>query len=290
MKTPVKRKENILQLSRSQTDSGFLGLRMLDYRSRESDIIHCHDFHELVLVLRGAGLHLTEHGEEPIYPGDVFVIPPFQKHGYRNLKKLRIANFLYYPSRLRREFEELKRLPGYGMVRGESGDVLSLNQELFLKAQELTLQMEQERRKAAPGWMFLFRLLFFQLLTLVCRASSVHAAAPPSEQSIRVCRIIRFCEKNFGRKITLSELAEEVSCSVATLTRIFREQMEMSPVAYLNRLRLEHAAELLRTTGWPISEIAVRCGFPDSNYFTRTFRSAFSQSPRMYRREAAVRP
>lgn len=276
-------------LNRNLTGSSSLGLRLLDYHSRESDIMHSHDFHELVLVLRGAGLHLTEHGEYPIYPGDVFVIPPRRVHGYRNLKKLRIANFLYYPKQLRREFGELKRLHGSRRLSGESGELLTLNQELFLKAQELTLQMEQERRKAPPGWEFLFRLLFFQLLTLICRASSAHTETPPTEHSIRVCRIIRFCEKNFGRRITLAELAEEGACSIATLTRIFREQMDTSPVAYLNRLRLEHAAELLRTTGWPVSEIAVRCGFPDSNYFTRVFRLSFAQSPRTYRNQNTIR-
>ena len=65
--------------------------------------------------------------------------------------------------------------------------------------------------------------------------------------------------------------------------------MDTSPVAYLNRLRLEHAAELLRTTGWPVSEIAARCGFPDSNYFTRVFRLSFAQSPRTYRNQNTIR-
>ncbi len=276
-------------LNRNLIGNGSLELRLQDYHSRESDVMHSHDFHELVLVLRGAGLHLTEHGEYPIYPGDVFVIPPHRVHGYRNLKKLRIANFLYYPKQLKREFGKLKLLPGSGRLSGESGELLTLNQELFLKAQELTLQMEQERSKDPPGWTFLFRLLFFQLLTLICRASSAHTEAPLSEHSIRICRIIRFCEKNFGRKITLAELAEEGACSIATLTRIFREQTKTSPIAYLNRLRLEHAAELLRTTGRPVSEIAVRCGFPDSNYFTRVFRLSFAQSPRAYRNKNAIR-
>lgn len=262
-----------------------IDLKIEDYQFRDSDCSHCHNFHELVLVLGGAGLHLTDKGEYPIYPGDVFVIPPGALHGYRNLKKLRIANILYFPKRLKREFRELRSLPGFPLLDGREQSLQTLAPELFLKARELVLQMESESERADVGSRFLFRLLFFELLTQICRSPlNGRRKNQPVERSVRVCRVIRYCELHYRDSITLEDLAGEISCSVATLTRIFREETGNSPTAYLNRMRLEHAAELLRESTLSISEIAGRNGFADSNYFSLCFRKMFGQSPRAYRK------
>ena len=52
---------------------------------------------------------------------------------------------------------------------------------------------------------------------------------------------------------------------------------------YLLNLRLNHAAKLLATTDMPIMEVAIACGFEDSNYFSRAFNKNFHISPRAYR-------
>ena len=52
-----------------------LPLRIFNFR-QPNEIPHEHNFHELVLVRRGRGVHLTENGESPIRRGDVFLIPP----------------------------------------------------------------------------------------------------------------------------------------------------------------------------------------------------------------------
>ena len=73
--------------------------------------------------------------------------------------------------------------------------------------------------------------------------------------------------------------------SRSTLNRNFSKAFGMTPMRYLNKLRLDHAAELLASSNLSISEIARQCGFEDSNYFTRAFRRKFGTAPGQWRKK-----
>jgi AraC family L-rhamnose operon transcriptional activator RhaR/AraC family L-rhamnose operon regulatory protein RhaS len=49
-------------------------------------------------------------------------------------------------------------------------------------------------------------------------------------------------------------------------------------------IRIQKAAELLKSTERTITDIAFDCGFSDSNYFARCFRKIMDQTPNEYRR------
>jgi transcriptional regulator GlxA family with amidase domain len=53
---------------------------------------------------------------------------------------------------------------------------------------------------------------------------------------------------------------------------------------YLMRLRVERAREMIEQTDRSLTDIAMRCGFDDSSYFARVFRSLMGTSPGAYRK------
>ena len=65
--------------------------------------------------------------------------------------------------------------------------------------------------------------------------------------------------------------------------RKVREQMGVSPNDYLRRCRMERAAELLRSTELPISDICAQVGVPDAQYFSKVFKVYFETTPSAYR-------
>ena len=75
--------------------------------SRERDVIHYHDFYELVIVRSGSGEHITKDGSYAIYPGDAFLIRPGDRHGYCNLRQLELINLLYRPEKLHYLLDEI---------------------------------------------------------------------------------------------------------------------------------------------------------------------------------------
>ncbi|MEI3005996.1 MAG: AraC family ligand binding domain-containing protein [Victivallales bacterium] len=75
------------------------------------DIVHYHNFYELVAVRHGSGQHMTKDGTYSIYPGDVFLIRPGDPHGYCNMRQMELINLLYRPELLQELMEDLTKLP-----------------------------------------------------------------------------------------------------------------------------------------------------------------------------------
>ena len=59
----------------------------------------------------------------------------------------------------------------------------------------------------------------------------------------------------------------------------------MTPVTYINKLRLSKAKTLLANTNLSIEQISLKCGFNEYSYFTRLFKKQFGQTPTNYREE-----
>ena len=69
------------------------------------------------------------------------------------------------------------------------------------------------------------------------------------------------------------------------MARLFKSSVGLTPMAYVKKLRLEKAAELLASTDMNITETAEKCGFDDPNYFARLFKKSFGKTPREFKNE-----
>lgn len=81
-----------------------------------------------------------------------------------------------------------------------------------------------------------------------------------------------YMEQNYCRKITVEELAERSGYSASHFARQFTRVYGVSPIQYLNGIRILHAKNLLRTDQYTIAEIAQKCGFSNVYYFSRCFK------------------
>ena len=80
----------------------------------------------------------------------------------------------------------------------------------------------------------------------------------------------------------VGELAERLEVSQEYLTRCFFKYMGITPGKYLNQIRIENAKLLLRQGRHSVGFVSDACGFANSNYFARVFRSAVGMNPREY--------
>lgn len=94
-----------------------------------------------------------------------------------------------------------------------------------------------------------------------------------------------YIEQNFNQHITLEELATHCGISSTYFSEYFKNITNMTPFDYINKYRINHAAEMLLYTKKPITEIALSCGFNDLSYFSKTFRLQKGKTPRQYRAE-----
>lgn len=81
----------------------------------------------------------------------------------------------------------------------------------------------------------------------------------------------------------LENLADIANCSPRHLLRIFKENTGMTTRAYIQKLRLALALQLLQSTDWTIEDISEHCGFDDPRQFRRVWARQHSLPPSHYR-------
>ncbi|WCM29643.1 AraC family transcriptional regulator [Sphingomonas sp. QA11] len=92
---------------------------------------------------------------------------------------------------------------------------------------------------------------------------------------------------DWGRRLTIRDLAEACGLSVSYFARAFRETTGMPPHQWLMDERLKHATRLLLNTDLSLTEIALSCGFSDQSHMTRVFRQKEQHTPAEWRRSNA---
>lgn len=99
----------------------------------------------------------------------------------------------------------------------------------------------------------------------------------------RLQRARLYLEGNSDRVVRIGELAQLTSFSAWYFSKTFHSLYDESPQAASVRIRLDRAADLLRTTTMTIGEVAAACGFDNCCSFARAFRARHGMSATQYR-------
>lgn len=103
-----------------------------------------------------------------------------------------------------------------------------------------------------------------------------------------LARAQQILERDFRKALRIGALASEAGVSERTLLRRFRNVLGLTPVQYLQALRLERARELLESSRDSVDRITQRVGYEDVSSFRRLFKQATGISPAEYRRKFAA--
>jgi len=97
-------------------------------------------------------------------------------------------------------------------------------------------------------------------------------------------RTVAYIEANLGSKLAIGEMADLVALSKCYFSRAFKLTLGTSPMAYLGVRRVERAKLMMASTGQPLADIALACGFADQSHLSRYFRRIVGVSPSLWRR------
>ncbi len=95
--------------------------------------------------------------------------------------------------------------------------------------------------------------------------------------------VLKYIQEHISENITVENLANSVHFHPNYFTNIFKKYIGMPPIQYINKMRIERAKYLLRTTDSQINEIALKTGFCDGYYFSKAFKSYTGYSPSDFR-------
>ena len=94
---------------------------------------------------------------------------------------------------------------------------------------------------------------------------------------------IHYMRENIENRITMAEVLRYVGYSQSHFSTVFKKKTGMSPLSYFNRLKVEHACQLLKTTDLKVNMICYKVGIEDPLYFSRLFSKVMGMSPTDYR-------
>ena len=239
---------------------------------------HTHEFCELVLVWRGNGLHVLNDRPYRITRGDLFYIRAEDKHSYASVNDLVLQNVIYCPDRLRLNVDWAASIPGF-----KGTPHWRLSSSGMTQVRQLISQLEQESHKADSVANSMSELLFAQLVMTLRRHRFAADNPSATAQETPLDKLITTLAGSLNRSFALEKFCEQAQCSERVLRQQFRAQTGMTVNHYLRQLRICHAQYLLQHTEQMVSEVAMRCGFEDSNYFSVVFNREVGMTPVQWR-------
>lgn len=249
-----------------------------DLENRVPPFWHRHDYYELFLVERGAATHFINGRTERLERGAMVFVRPDDTHAFRALPEggCRIINVMFWPETAdhlhHRYGAELKAR--FFWSEGPVPETHLLRGPRMERAVNSAKELQTSRRSLSRVEQF--------LLFIMTRVVDYAAALP--EQSpdwlIRACSAARDPEvfrAGVPAFVARAGRGHEHVC------RSLQRHLGMSPSAYINRLRMEHAAMRLGSGDASVQDIAIDCGLENLSHFYKLFREHYGTTPRKYR-------
>ncbi len=244
---------------------------------------HVHDFYEINVVLKGCGNHILGDREISTSEGDVFVIPPFVSHSYRQTKNLNVFHLL-----LRQNF--LQNAPERSRVAGldlllEIEPFLRQNasNHLFLRlSQSQLLSLHDELYALLPGGTLDYpgaepvqnqaalKLLYYMAHLL--STQTIKSNTLPNEKEAAILAAIQYMREHYKESICIDDLCKACFVSRSTFMRGFKILCGCTPFQYLREYRIKMATEMLLTAKSK-SFVAQECGFYDLAHMQKVLKN-----------------
>jgi AraC-like DNA-binding protein len=259
---------------------------------QERFTLHTHEFSEIVIIVGGRALHMIRGESWPVEAGDVFVVRGPEAHDYREIKDLRLINILFQPRNLHLEPMDLLGIDGYKALFSFESPTRKRprsNRKLQLAPKKLAItlnyvdSLDHELKSRDAGYSFMAHSCFMQIVGYLSRA---YGEFKELDRDARLCvsKAMDYLEAHLDQPVTIDELSRLSHMSKRSFFRAFQAATGSTPIAYLVKLRLTRAAEMLRCYGENVTSVAYKVGYNDSNFFARQFHAMFGFSPSNYRK------
>ena len=238
-------------------------------------IRHSHQFAELFYVRSGQGHFIVEDGTYPVKKDDLIIVNPNVEHTE--------VSALHDPL-------DYVVLGVEGMSFDFGNRSGSLNHKIINyrnQKDELVFYLNamlHETENKEEHYEVVCQNLLENVIISLMRTSGRPISVVATQRADKVCsRIKRYIDSNYTEDISLASLADKAHISKYYLSHTFAKYYGMSPINYLNEVRLRASKELLETTDLSISQVAESTGFSSLSYFSQSFRRNCGLTPSDYR-------
>ncbi|HOK04171.1 MAG TPA: helix-turn-helix domain-containing protein [Victivallales bacterium] len=236
-------------------------------------------FARLYWIEKGEGeINFLSAGRFELKPGWLYVIPPHSPARYRAIGEM-VLYWLHFRADIFMVLDFFKLLKPQLCIKLEDKD--EINKDFWIKLLKFSKGQHLSDLLKAD-------IMLRQMLTIfVKNLSNENYMLVDSLK--RIEPILDFISKNINKKISLFELVELLPMSKAYFSSFFSKSVGMSPVKFINRMKIERAQFLLLQGKLSIKEVAIELGFEDVYYFSRVFKRIVGLSPKHYIEQERLR-
>lgn len=259
-------------------------------RKEEEQNYHCHDFIEIVIILKGKGHFIINDEKVLVSEGNVLILNPGTYHrsipdSPHTLTECYLAftdvDFVNAPPNFFPFFHGQKML-------GKLPE--RVKKEIF----QLCCSIDRESQSRNPGRYFMLKAYLIQVICLLLRSDRQEEIADqhclagyefksPNKKYV-VQQIMKYMENHYKEKISLDQIAENMYLSPFYISKLFKSETGDTPINYLISLRMEKAKELLdQNSTLSIQEAAAAVGYEDAYHFSKLFKKYYGLSPLYYK-------
>lgn len=237
---------------------------------------HAHACVELFFVVGGTGKFQIEGISYTVKTDDMVIVNPNVNHTETSLDASPLEYIVLGLEGLELSMDSEESVP-YSIVHLDSAgeDV-----QFYLRS----ILREIERK--SPGYEAACQcFLDILVIRLIRRTHLVSSQSTPVIAAKEAAVAKRYIDAHFKENVTLDTLVEVTHVNKYHLAHTFRKEYGIPPINYMLSLRLQESKNLLRTTDYSLSYIALTSGFSSPSYFSQRFRQAEGMSPAQYRQK-----
>ena len=231
------------------------------------------DYH--ILYIYKGRCYATKYNKEVIVnEGSLVVYYPHERQQYRFVgSDESISCYLHFSGTGCAELVGMLPLSDVDTLYVGKSGALKLIMEKMLLEHTSKKSCYQELCRA-------FLLEFFA----TAKRNATHSNAPlVAKHTTTIDNVCLLMHEHYADNLPLQYYADYCNLSLSRFAHIFTDIVGMSPIAYITKLKIEKATNLLTSTDLSISEIAAISGFSNQNYFGAIFKKMVGMAPNAYR-------
>lgn len=243
-----------------------------DGRMRENDLQNC------VFQYTVSGYGEVQAGEETIQvrPGEAFIVQIPSDHCYYLPEESSHWEFLFITlkgSKATECWDFMQKAFGTKITFTDNAPLLLRLQKIYQKAASEGIQ--DPFVSSAHAYEFI--MAFYRFAKGI---DQVTEQVPADLQAA-----IHYMEAHFREGLSLDDIAEAAGLSKYYFTSKFQKHLNMTPIQYVTKLRIQKAMELLMTTNDTLHDIAIEIGYDNANYFSKVFRKTIGITADNFRKD-----
>ncbi len=235
---------------------------------------HYHNYYEVYYLIEGTCWYFIDKKSYHLTAGDIALIPKgvIHKTNYETSEHTRLlicCDSYYIPDSVR---DILPTIPYFAKSDRHMDEIISIFNAIK-DENDSPDEFSEEN----------VRMLLNRLLIMIARASRNKEKGKEDnkkEESPIVEKAVKYIRAHYTEEVSLADTAAYCYVSKEHLSRTFKKETGFGFNEYLTAYRLKKAESLIKANPKiKVSEVALACGFNDSNYFSKVYKRMYGKTP-----------